>query len=69
MQQLDVGTSFIGGGDQSYIACPQVRVKNPAGISSAVVSSQNGGPLHFGRLFPVWDLLPALAAFTSLPVA
>ena len=25
-QQLDVGTSFIGGGDQSYIACPQVRV-------------------------------------------
>jgi hypothetical protein len=25
-QQLDVGTTFIGGGDQSYIACPQVRV-------------------------------------------
>jgi len=22
LQQLDVGTSFIGGGDQGYIACP-----------------------------------------------
>jgi hypothetical protein len=26
---------------------------------------QNGGPLHFGRLFPVWDLLPALAALSE----
>src|SRR5215467_6168213 len=28
---------------------------NPAGISSAVVSNQNDGPLHPGRLFPVWN--------------
>jgi len=45
-----------GGGGQSYIASPEVQVKGLPALECRSFKYQNNGPLHFGRMFPGWNL-------------